>query len=224
MEPDSCGGILLPEPSHADRDVALHSKGHSSGHLVLGDGPGRVLQFESHLEMQTALVLLARPDVRDLRDQAEVRWTDDRGKMCHHYFDFLATMVDGSRIAIAVKASKYLNRGFLEKISAVSAKAVPEFADKVRVVTERHLDPIEVHNAALFHAVRHPDPDADTVAVTVTSDLVGAARLDELTDEIGMGVRGFRALIREVARHRLHLVCHERITSCSLIKPTELCQ
>ncbi|SIO39463.1 hypothetical protein SAMN05444722_1860 [Rhodovulum sp. ES.010] len=224
MEPDPCGGILLPEPSSADRDVALHSKGHFSGHLVLGDGPGRVLLFESHLEMQTALILMARPDVRDLRDQVEVSWTDERGEDCSHYFDFLATMVNGNRIAIAVKASKYLDSEFLEKISAAAAEAVPEIADKVRVFTERDLDPVEVHNAALFHSVRHPDPEADTVAVAVTSDLVGAARLDELTDEIGMGARGLRALIRQVARHRLHLARHERITPWSLIKPMELCR
>jgi|GEM_PF-7102477 hypothetical protein len=51
-------GISLPSPSRAERKVAVKSKGHFCGHLVVGDREKQVIAVESHLEMNCALVLI----------------------------------------------------------------------------------------------------------------------------------------------------------------------
>lgn len=38
------------------------------------------------------------------------------------------------------------------------------FADEVRLLTEKDIDPVELHNARILAAFREPDPDADAAA------------------------------------------------------------
>jgi hypothetical protein len=47
---DNQTGRRLPAPSRAKRKIAKSSKVHCTGHTVLGDGPSRRMQTESHLE------------------------------------------------------------------------------------------------------------------------------------------------------------------------------
>ena len=176
------GGITLPAPSRAARNVSTASKGHFTGHLVAGDGPGRVIQVESHLEMKTALVLLARPDVADLEEQVLFEWADEHGEVRTHFFDFRASMRGGARIAIAVKPRQRLESGrFLDTIQAIASQVTPDFADHVHVFTEASIDPVELHNAELFHGLRRPDPEADAAARATVAALTGAAVLKDLT-------------------------------------------
>jgi hypothetical protein len=50
---------------------------------------------------------------------------------------------------------------------------VTGFVDRVIVVTQRDIDPVDLHNAKLLHEVRHADLEADQAAETATTGLVG---------------------------------------------------
>jgi hypothetical protein len=222
LSPSSNNGIVLPEASWANRDVPLSVKGRSTGALVVGSGPGRVLQTDSHLELKVALLLSVRRDVGMLEEQVAFPWLDSAGKEHTHFFDFRVTLVTGRRVAITVKAAAVVAKGrFLPTFRPIAQAVTPAFADEVRLMTDRDIDPVDLANATLFHAYRAPDPEADGSAAAVAEGLVGAARLGELTDATGLGCRGFRALVRRVRHGQLVPLTHERIASASLVRLPE---
>ncbi|AXQ95512.1 hypothetical protein LV780_18070 [Cereibacter azotoformans] len=198
------GKFRLPLPSTADRDVPIASKGHFTGHVVMGSGPGRVSLTESHLETEGFLCLQYRPDVREIFEQVGFEWHDENGEVFDHYFDCVAVHTDGSEVAYTFKASRYATPAFLTKMGMIKAQAMERgFVDDVRLVVKEDLDPVELHNAWLLHGMRHPDPEADTRAAAAVGALDGVAGLDELTRRIGLGSRGLRALFRLIAQGRL---------------------
>ncbi len=69
---------------------------HFTGSLVVGDDEGRVMEFESHTEKQTALVMLARRDVVDLENQVPFRMDRRVGQAAG-----LTSSTSGSRSATA---------------------------------------------------------------------------------------------------------------------------
>ncbi|KLK93102.1 hypothetical protein AA309_11115 [Microvirga vignae] len=180
--------------------------------------------YESGLELKTLLLLITDPDVVDVWDQPPaVSYVDPAGKERSHTFDFLATMIDGSKRAIAVKPYERVQKIDFESTLRLIGRQLPDgYAHQICLVTEQELDPIAVHNAELFHDYREPDKEADQAALSVTAKLVGAARLDELSAFIGLGPRGLHALIRLIKSRRLLLTHHERITPRTLVKPVEM--
>lgn len=208
------GGYELPEPSLASRSIARTSRHHFNGQLVAGEGAGRVMRTESHLELLVLLVLLARPEIARIVEQPPaVEYTDEKAKLRRHVFDFLATRVDGKRVAIAVKPWKLAyKRNFAETLKRVAAQMPVGFADAVYLITDRHLDPVDVHNAWLLFGMRHPDPEADAAAARVIATMMGAMRLRDLAAATGLEGRGLRALLRLVGQRCLRPVSHERIT------------
>ncbi|WP_231486780.1 hypothetical protein [Paracoccus pantotrophus] len=72
------------------------------------------------------------------------------------------------------------------------------FADEVRLLTEKDIDPVELHNARILAAFREPDPDADAAAWELTRYLLGGRSLRDLTRDLGLAERGYRALLRLV--------------------------
>ena len=214
--------LAFTRPSSAGRPVQTASKANCVGHLVCGPGPGRVLQVESHLERQVALVWLARPDTAELEEQVPFAWREAAGRPKTHFFDFRVTRIDGTAVALAVKPVADLHRnGFLDGMRRIAAHVTDAFAEEVRVITEHDIDPVALHNAELFNALRAPDPEADAAAEAATATLVGAATLSDLAARIGLGPRGLRALVRRVAQHRLRPLRHERITPQTLVQPKE---
>lgn len=200
----SSGKIRRPLPSTADRDIPTASKGHFTGHVVMGSGPGRVRLTESHLETEGFLCLQYRPDVREIFEQVGFEWHDENGEVYDHYFDCVAVHNDDSEVAYTFKASRYATPAFLTKMGMIKAQAIAQgFVDDVRLVVKEDLDPVEVHNAWLLHGMRHPDTEADTRAAALVVGLDGIAGLDELTRQIGLGSRGLRALFRLIAQGNL---------------------
>jgi hypothetical protein len=216
------GGIVLPHASWADRDVPLSVKNRSTGHLVIGDGPGRILQTDSHLEMKVALLLSTRCDVATLEEQVAFPWRDRAGQDHVHYFDFRITLLSGRRVAVTVKAAAVVAKGrFLPKFRPIARAVTPAFADDVRLMTDRDINPIALANATLFHAYRAPDPEADAAAAQATGDLLGAPPLGALTAAIGLGPRGYRALVRRIRHGQLVLLTPQRISAESLVRLPE---
>ena len=74
---------------------------------MLCDNRPRIIEFDSKLEQRVLWLLLARPDVWDIREQpASLGYVDGAGKSRRHTFDFLVTLQSGRRYAVVVKPER----------------------------------------------------------------------------------------------------------------------
>lgn len=211
------GGIRLPRP-YTGPKMGMGGRKHFTGSLIHGEDEGEVANVQSHIEMLTALVAIARYDVVRLENQIPFKWVAADGSSHTHKFDFRVTLRDGRRIALVVKhSSEAETLNFKVETECIASQVTSEVADKVRVVTEKDLDPVDVHNAELIYAVRLPDPPADAAARRAIQGLIGAAKIGDLVAETGHGGQGFRAVVRLLRTHELRLVGHERITYEALV-------
>lgn len=214
--------LQLPASSLAQRKVALSSRGHFCGQMVIGDPPGRIVQLESYLEFQWCLCLISRQETEHLQEQVAFGWHDEFGECHTHFFDFIVTERNGARIAYAVRPEKRTGGQFGETMPHIAQQArQSRFVSDVRVLTDGDLDPIEVFNARLLHGARAPDREADTVAREIASVMSGITTLGDLTDRLCMGARGHRALLRLMRTHHLRAVHHERLTNTTEIYKAE---
>lgn len=186
---------------------------HFTGSLVLGDDEGWEMEFESHTEM------LARRNVVSLENQIPFRWINRKGESTIHHFDFRVSLRDGARVILIVKNSRKAARAdFLADMRLLASQVTPDVADRVSLITERHLDPIELHNAELIHSVRLPDPEPDASVRRVTAGLTGAAKIEDIVAKSGCSGRGFLAVVRLIRKHELELVAHKRIEPEVLVR------
>ncbi|RWR04141.1 PDDEXK family nuclease [Paenirhodobacter populi] len=232
MNRSNAGGIVLPEPSRAERSIANAATGHCTAFAVLGDGNGIRFQAESHTELLNLLILNASPEVADLREQ--VLFSYGPKLEDHHYFDALAVHRNGRRIAYTVKPEAHLHRRrkddpkglpFLERMQIITWWVRKQrFADDVRLITEADLDPVLVHNAKIIAAVREPDPEADGAAWLQVRHVIGARTLRDLTQSISMDARGYRALLRLIRNGRLRVQAGQRISPSILVTRKEFLQ
>lgn len=219
MQQNLPGSVTLPSAPRAERPISPVSKSHFTGHLIVGDGAGEAMEVESHLEMNIALVLSTRADVAELENQVPFRWwcREKAGWKTHH-FDFRVHKRDGTRIAIMVKPSKKLAcPRFQSEAREIAAQVTVGFADQVAIMTEREVDPVELHNAEFLHGLRDSDPDADSAARRVMAHVVGAIPVGEIVEAVGREGRGFRAVGRLLRNHELTLVNRERISADALV-------
>lgn len=217
MTPD--GNIRLPLPTEAVRRIKKGVKQHFTGSLVAGEDEGREVETESHAEMITALVMLARRNVVGLENQVPFSWTDRDGIARTHFFDFRVSLRDGSRLGLIVKnARKAAQPGFCTDMRFLARQASPDFADRIALVTSKHFDPVEVHNAELIHSVRLPDPEPDAAVRRVVAGITGAARVCDIVVAAGCLGSGFRSVVRLIRNHELELVTHERIDHETLVR------
>ena len=219
MEQPPIDNDTLPSPPDAARPISPKSKGHFTGHLIVGDGGGRVLEVESHLEMTIALILSMRPDVADLENQVPFRWKcAQTSKWKTHFFDFRVNKLDGSRTAIIAKRSKKLAcEEFRAESLEIARQITTDFADQVTIMTERDIDPVELHNAAFLHGLREVDPEADSAARRFLARTVGAVPVRDIVAAVDLAGRGFRAVGRLVRNKELELLRKERLAMDTLV-------
>lgn len=218
---DENGFAILHAPSIADRRPANASKGHCTGHIMVGEWPGRVLHVESWLEQNWAYCLEAHPMTKLLREQVSFDWRDGAGKRRTHYFDFLVEQTDGRRIAYPVKPEARLTDNVNAELAAIARQAkATGFVDEVRLLTDADLDPIELANSRLGYGMRVPDAEADFAAAAVVATMSGVVTLGDLTSRIGRGARGYRALIRMVRKGRLRASRHDHLSHDTLVFKT----
>ncbi|RKF13069.1 hypothetical protein D6850_16360 [Roseovarius spongiae] len=135
---------MLPARPVTARKPAVDGKKHFACAFVHGPGAGCVMNTDSLTEMRVALVLLARPDVVNLENQVLFNWQAKDGSQKRLFFDFRATMADGSRIAIMVKYDKKLaDDDFRDLIGCFAEQVTQDFADRVTIMTEKRLAELE---------------------------------------------------------------------------------
>ncbi|MFT4708150.1 MAG: hypothetical protein ACJAWC_003245 [Yoonia sp.] len=206
------GAMRLPKKSTAMRPVSLTSPFHFNGQTVIGDDEGRLVVTDSHLEMNWLHVLICRRDTANLHEQVAFEWYDTDGECHDHFFDFVVDHTDDKRIGYAVRPLARTGGTFGDTMPRIAkqARASGRFHD-VRLLTDKMLNLIELANAWLLHGVRDPEPLVDDAAAKVLSDMVGIETLQCLSDRVGHGGQGFRALVRFIRSHHLCPVQHEKI-------------
>ncbi|WP_277019707.1 hypothetical protein [Paracoccus hibiscisoli] len=211
-----------PKPSRAGRWIGAASKGRFTGQMVIPDGAsGRIVVSESKLEILWKIYLLSLPEVETIVEQVEFEWHDGE-KSRKKFFDIVIVLKNGKRVACEVKPEIRLQSGRVLAELRMIADQVGGQYDDVRVLTDRDLDRVAVHNAETFFAMRAPDEDADAAAEAVAAAITGAVTVRGLSERIGLGARGTRAIIRLLARRRLRLCRHERISLGSLVRRVEI--
>jgi hypothetical protein len=194
-------------------------KKHFTGSIIIGDDEGEEMEFESHIEMQTALVMLARRDVVFLENQIPFKWINQEGTETKHTFDYRVSLRDGSRVALIVKnVKKAAEADWREEMRLLASQVTPAFADRVTIITGRSFDLTELHNAELIQSVRVPDPEADAAARRAIADIAGAVTVNDIVKHTDYAGRGFRAVVRLIRLHELELVRHERISHDALVR------
>lgn len=207
------GGITLPERRKADRKTSVGAREHQTGQMTSGPDEGYTDGHDSNAEFKTKVVILSRLNVVGIESQVLFQWLDVDGKIAKHFFDFRVLMADGKRVAIMVKSEFRRNQSKVQdELAEIAARVPRSFADQVVVMTERDIDPVEYFNAEMMHEMRRPDPDADAGARRLLGEIVGAVRIQDLVDAIGLGARGFRAVVRLLRSHELELTLNVRIT------------
>lgn len=136
---------LGPEPSHATRTISRRSKASLRGALVAmlpGFERPRIIQFESTLEYAFLCLMLVRTDIHLIWDQpAAVQYADAGGLPTKHVFDFLVTKTCGERVAVAIKPmQRVIQQNFVSKLERIAAATPKQFADRVMLITDQHLD------------------------------------------------------------------------------------
>lgn len=199
----ACSYHRSPLPSRATRLIPARSRASLRGMLTAhlpGHRRARIIAFESRLEEQVLLLLLARPDVHDIWDQPPaITYVDADGATRRHVFDFLVTLTDGARVALAVKPWAIAERtGFFRRFELIRAATPGSYAGDARLVSERDFRRDDALNAARLHAFRGaPDPEADATV----RDAVGPDErlsIAEIWARTGLKGRAYRAAFRGI--------------------------
>lgn len=201
-----------PSPSTASRLPPARSRGFCRGAMV-DPNSNRALVFESSLERNLALMLMADRRVTHIQDQPEaVHYRTPDGRFHRHTFDFLATLVDGTRVAIAVKPTAKVERSGITAVLDLIRTQVPNFADRFVLRTEKHITKTRAANAQLIVRSRRGRNEDDVTAVrTVVASLTGSMRIDDIVTLSNLGGRGFNAVICLIDDGVLAPVREERI-------------
>lgn len=212
------GRICLPRPSTVPRTVAKGRREHFTGQLNFGPDEGTCMDIESYTEFQVVLTLLARPEVAHVENQVPFGYVNADGKPAKHFFDFRATLIDGSRHAIMVKSDfRFRSPKVSQELRLVASQVKADFADRVVVMTENNVSAAEFYNAEMMHEMRWPDPAVDSAALRVIQPIAGAVRISDLVEAIGHGGQGFRAVVRLIRNRRLSIPTGVKISLDAIV-------
>lgn len=207
-----------------DSTAARPVKGRSSSHCVgalVDAGSNRAILFESKLEAGLAKILLADRTVAHLQDQAApVTYVDRDGEVYRHFFDFIATKVDGRRVAYAVKPTAYVqSSGIKEKLALIRARH-PGFVDQYVLATEREITHRRTAHAEWILWARRGRNDDDVRTLTpLAMGIKGTVPLRSLAEASGLGPRAFCAIVCLIDEGVLRLAGREPLGDHALIQP-----
>lgn len=187
------------------------------------NGISQVVGFERLLEYKAGLCAVYRPDFFDLEEQIDpVFYRNLKGRTVPHWFDFRITMIGGLRIAMAVKPRKIASTAkFRAKMKLIADAAVPTVADRVCIVTEQNICPIELYNAKLFHAARTAEISIDEHVAANVHKLKIPKPINAFLDEIGLRGDGFHSVVRHIRYKALAAGGGEKITGATYIRAAE---
>lgn len=208
-----------PRGSLSSRKISR--KSDKSGRAVIlaqdaNDAKRQVL-CESLLAARFAWISLADRRVSHLREEAErVSYCDEGGKKRHHTFDFMQTLVDGRKVAVAVRPEARAAK--VRVIVRLIAQQAKGFADAYLVVTDSMLTREKVHNAQLILSCRaDADRPADERVRSLVAGISAPVRIAQIVAASGLGGAAFRAVVRLIDLGELQLAPCSRIEWTALV-------
>lgn len=201
----------------------MRSKRHAVGALV-DPRKNQVLQFESILESDLLYILLTQKNVADVWEQpTAVEYVDEEGVSRQHTFDFLATIIDGQRIAIAVKPEELVeSSGIRKTIDLIEEQSTGEFADTFCYRTEAHITREAAFNGRVIHRCRRMRDEAKVEAMArFVSGLNGAAMIGQVALRSRMAGNAFAAIVNLIDDGVLN-VFKGRIDHDNFVYPAKL--
>ncbi|MDF1871834.1 TnsA endonuclease N-terminal domain-containing protein [Vannielia sp.] len=200
MYDDDFGGPYVPpERTRATRMFPARSRASGRGFVIAqlrASAAWRQLIFESDLERKCLLVLLSQIAVVNIWDQPpQITYRNEGGKPTFHTFDFLVTLEDGKRIAIAVKPDGLVERnGFDREFALIKTQTPKQFADDALLVTDSSFSAAEVRNAELLHMFRQgEDAEADAAVQQILRGMNCETSLGQVVAAAGLQGRAFRS-------------------------------
>jgi hypothetical protein len=214
-----------PLPSLASRHISLTAR--EAGRSIIPAITGlpryvRMIQCESLLEGKAASVLLTRQDVVNLVEQPPAVTYYDEAQQCwkRHFFDYLADMDDGTKIAIAIRPEARASQVW--EILKLIARQVRGFADSFVLITDADLTDETVKNAELILSARRDrNRSADATMRGIVDTLNGATTVATLVKASGLEDAAFRAIARLIDEGDLEIGKNILIDYRALVwKPT----
>ena len=216
-----------PRPSRARKEIPRSAHGHFVVQMVIqdsGEDPGWISRCGSLGEYHTRMIALAEPDTVDVVEQVgPLYWVDSKNKRHEHYLDHVVHKADNRKLGLTDKPYRKVHAEFGDELKQVcedgQAKGV---IDDLFLVTEYGRDPVKLFNAELLRGCRDADTMADTEARAVVCEMQEASTIRNLVDLIGMGPRGFRAIVRLIRTEVLIMLADEKISHESRVALSEV--
>ncbi len=184
-------------------------------------GRSRRMELESKGEADCLFLTLATGKVVDVREQAgPVVYQSWDGQWREHTLDLLFTMMDGTRIARAVKPYEWVAaKRFDRELAYIARAAVPALCDKVVLFTDRDYTPAAAKDARrLYYARQHPDPEADAALSELCAKLYGRVQIRALAAQAAnIGGRMFGAVLRAIYAGELVHLSRGQIVQTSFV-------
>jgi hypothetical protein len=173
---------IEPGETTGTRRVDFKSKVSFRGALPYA-ALNRELVMESTIEGRANLLFMARRDIVEVRDQWPViEIVDEDGVIEKPVFDNWLRMIDGTRIAVAVKpVSKVRSSGILRTLKLAQEQGIGGLADKVALVTDAYANHANAFNAAWkLHARRMRNQAEYVEAFEIAFESHGSVRFHDL--------------------------------------------
>lgn len=191
------------------RPIPKKSQGHFVGQTTFLNSAGRfqIVGFESLNEYRTGLISFYRPGFYDLEEQIGpivLRMPDGRKK--EHFLDFRLTFKNGVRYGLSVKPNrKAVRDDFEAEMKALKIAGKQKVFDRLFVVTERHICPVQLANAELYHAAREPEPDLDAEVIGRLSDIRDRMTIEQAIERTGLEGRALYSIMRHIRTGNLNM-------------------
>ncbi|PTE14506.1 hypothetical protein [Pseudogemmobacter blasticus] len=184
-------------------------------------GRARRVELESKGEADCLFLTLASGNVFDVREQAgPVTYQSWDGAWHSHTFDLLFTLIDGTKIAKAVKPfERVIATSFDRELALIARAAVPSFCDKVVLFTDRDYAPAAAKDARrLYYASLQSDPEADAVLAHLCTNLYGRVQIRALAAQAAdVGGRLFGAILRAIYSGQLRHLSIGQVSPLSFV-------
>jgi hypothetical protein len=216
-----------PLPSRARKEIPRSAHGHFVVQMVIHDSdedPGRISRCGSLGEYHTRMIALAEPDTVDVVEQVgPLYWFDGKNKRHEHYLDHVVHKADNRKLGLTDKPYRKVHEEFGDEIKQVRKDGQDKkVIDDLFLVTEYGRDPVKLFNAELMRGCRDADAMADSEAMALVSEMQEASTIRDLVDLIGMGPRGFRAIVRLIRTEVLIMLADEKISNHSRVALSEV--
>lgn len=159
----------------------------------------RIVLTESSNETKAVVTLLADHQVKTVREQpARIPYLGADGQWHEHTADLLAERHDADNVIFLVKdehsAAKKRLWDFAENLARHTPKSV---ADRVQVLTSRHMPEWHNQNASLIVSARRDRRTyVDDELRVLAPELIDPVRIGDLSARLGGGQIAFRPIVR----------------------------